>query len=172
MPDIRAAARQHGFSEAAARALADAIHRGGGGMAQFSHPELGGMGQWTRGGMIMIGAMNDHALKARVAALAEALAAPSLGATNPPTWWPAHLGRPSATGAQNGVRYALFPEDRRIVIEQDGRVVIHDSGDRRLTGVSQQQSSTRSLVFFGPEGPVAVSDLPELTAWSGAHAES
>jgi hypothetical protein len=163
MPDIPSAARRHGFSEAAASALADAIHRGGGGMAQFSHPELGGMGQWTRGGMIMIGAMNDHALKARVAALADAIAAPP-SSNSEAAWWPAHLGNPSRTGAQNGVRYAVFPEDRRIVIEHDGRIAIHDSGPRRLTGVSQQQSTTRTLVFSGPDGAVSTSDLPEVSA--------
>jgi hypothetical protein len=38
-------------------------------MAQFSHPELGGMGQWSRGGMIMIGDMFNNGLKSRVDAL-------------------------------------------------------------------------------------------------------
>ena len=32
-------------------------------MAQFSHPELGGMGQWSQGGMIMIGDMFNNGLK-------------------------------------------------------------------------------------------------------------
>ncbi|WP_062231242.1 hypothetical protein [Aureimonas sp. N4] len=68
-------AERNGFSEGAARAMADAIRSGGGTMAQFSHPELGGMGQWSRGGMLMISAMNDHDLKARVGRLAEEIAA-------------------------------------------------------------------------------------------------
>jgi hypothetical protein len=71
---LRNIAQRNGFSEGAARALADAIRAGGGAMAQFSHPELGGMGQWSRGGMLMIGSMNDHDLKARVGRLAEDLA--------------------------------------------------------------------------------------------------
>ena len=39
---IRKAAAEHRFSEGAARAMAEALRRGGGAMAQFDHPELGG----------------------------------------------------------------------------------------------------------------------------------
>ena len=38
---------------------------GGGGMAQFSHSEFGGLGQWVAGGPIMISDMFNNALKAR-----------------------------------------------------------------------------------------------------------
>ena len=51
-----------------------AVHAGGGTMAQFSIPELGGSGQWMRGGMTMVGDMFDNALKARVDALCGELA--------------------------------------------------------------------------------------------------
>jgi hypothetical protein len=44
-------------------------------MAQFSHPELGGMGQWSMGGMIMVGDMFNNGLKARVDALCNDLSA-------------------------------------------------------------------------------------------------
>ena len=69
------AARDHGLSAGAVRALWDALARGGGQMAQFSHPDLGGMGQWSDGGMIQIGDMFDHGLKARVATACADLAA-------------------------------------------------------------------------------------------------
>ena len=39
---------------------------GHGTMAQFTHPELGGPGQWMQGGMTMVGDMWNHALKAQV----------------------------------------------------------------------------------------------------------
>ncbi len=67
-------ARAHGFSVAAAACLHRALAAGGG-MAQFSHPELGGLGQWAGGGMTMIGEMGNAALRRRVTALCEALAA-------------------------------------------------------------------------------------------------
>ena len=76
MPDSTSEiAQRHGFSADAARAVTDALRHGGGHMAQFNHPELGGMGQWSAGGMLMIGDMFNHALKARVDALCRDLAA-------------------------------------------------------------------------------------------------
>jgi hypothetical protein len=44
-----------------------------GSMAQFSHPEFGGSGQWMAGGAIMISHMFNNALKARVDALCNEL---------------------------------------------------------------------------------------------------
>jgi hypothetical protein len=66
--------RRYGVGENAVLALWRAVEAGGGAMAQFDHPELGGMGQWSRGGMTMIGAMSDHALKGRVQRLCDELA--------------------------------------------------------------------------------------------------
>src|SRR5689334_15319838 len=73
--------QRHGFSFDAVATMLDAVANGGGGMAQFSHPEFGGSGQWMRGGMTMIGDMFNNALKARVDALCADLAA--LVATQP-----------------------------------------------------------------------------------------
>lgn len=67
------AARRYGLSQGAVRVLLEAVIAGGGGMAQFSHPELGGMGQWSRGGMIMIGDMFNNGLKNHVASLCDEL---------------------------------------------------------------------------------------------------
>ena len=69
---VRATAQRHGLSESAIEALWDALVRGRG-QAQFSHPELGGMGQWS-GGMVQIGDMFNTRLKARVAAACADLA--------------------------------------------------------------------------------------------------
>jgi len=62
-------ARRHGFSPDAVASMLDAVTNGNGGMAQFSHPEFGGSGQWMRGGMTMIGDMFNNVLKGRVDAL-------------------------------------------------------------------------------------------------------
>jgi hypothetical protein len=63
---IRAIARESGFSISAVQTMLEALELGGGHMAQFSHPEFGGYGQWMAGGMTMVGDMfNDH-LKNRV----------------------------------------------------------------------------------------------------------
>ncbi len=50
-------AARHGVSVEAALTLLGALARSHGAQAQFNHPELGGMGQWSEGGMIMIGDM-------------------------------------------------------------------------------------------------------------------
>ena len=56
------------------RLCTTAVRRGGGGQAQFSHPDLGGMGQWSRGGMTQVGDMFNNSLKAQVAAACQDLA--------------------------------------------------------------------------------------------------
>jgi hypothetical protein len=61
--------QRHGFSPEAVATMLDAVVNGNGSMAQFSHPEFGGSGQWMRGGMTMIGDMFNNTLKGRVDAL-------------------------------------------------------------------------------------------------------
>lgn len=67
-------AQKHGFSTDAVTAMLYSVGAGGGSMAQFDHPEFGGMGQWSQGGMTMIGDMFNNALKARVDGLCADLA--------------------------------------------------------------------------------------------------
>ncbi len=183
--ELRAAAARYGLSEQAAVALFLALKSGGGGQAQFSHPELGGMGQWS-GGMTQIGDMFNDALKAKVngfcteMASAARLAQASDGSSRWQTasgsdpagapiqsftiqgadpWWPAALGQPASSGAQNGMRYACFPDRHRLAIERDGKIVLYDTGVHRLNGFSQQQSHTTSLAFSGQNGPVPLESL-------------
>ncbi len=72
-PAIAAAGSQHGFGPEATQTLWDALILDNGAMAQFSHAEFGGSGQWMRGGMLMIGDMLNRELAARVGALCEDL---------------------------------------------------------------------------------------------------
>lgn len=62
-------AQRHGFSVEATTSMLDAVIRGNGGMAQFSHREFGGSGQWMRGGMTMVSDMFNNHLKGRVDAI-------------------------------------------------------------------------------------------------------
>jgi hypothetical protein len=162
-------AQRHGFSADAARAVAEALRHGNNTMAQFSHPELGGMGQWVAGGMLMIGDMFNNDLKARVGALCRDLAAapgpiPAAAEQQPSqagSWWPDYLGSPSATGAQNDMRYACFPDRRRLAVMRDGQVRVYDTGDHRIGGFSQQQSGSQHLSFSSQLGTVRLEDLKE-----------
>ena len=68
-------AQRYGVSTEAVLTLLYALMRGHGTMAQFDHRELGGQGQWMPGGMVMVGDMFNHALKAMVDGLCTELAA-------------------------------------------------------------------------------------------------
>lgn len=74
-------------------------------------------------------------------------------------WWPESLGTPSATGTQNELAYAIFPEQRRVVIRFRGLVRIYDTGDHRITGISQQQSRDTTLTFTSQKGTVVLDRL-------------
>jgi hypothetical protein len=169
---VAAIAAQHGVGREAALVLLHALAAGGGAMAQFSHPELGGMGQWSQGGMVMVGDMFNHGLKARVDALCRALAT-ALHGTEPvfveaapgvvsSGWWPAELGSPAASGMQNDMGYALFPAARRLAVRQDGRVRIFDTGEHRIGGVSQRQGSGQVLAFGSDQWEVRLESLREV----------
>src|SRR3954452_7064731 len=176
-------AQRHGVSVDAALTLLRALVAGQGTMAQFSHPDLGGMGQWSKGGMTMVGDMFNQGLRARVDALCTELASllaaePTLvgaalsqsqsqsqsgsgsgvslfipGARAPSgAWWPAQLGSPSSVGAQKELRYAVFPAVHRLAIESGGRVIVYDTNDHLISGVSQQQSGDQSLTFTSQRG--------------------
>jgi len=69
---IRELALRYGISEEAVRTICVALERSGGGLAQFSHPDLGGYGQWMPG-MTQIGDMFNSALRDRVDRLCQEL---------------------------------------------------------------------------------------------------
>lgn len=62
-------AQRHGFSVDAVLSMLDSVINGNGAMAQFSHPEFAGSGQWMRGGMTMVSDMFNNHLKRRVDSL-------------------------------------------------------------------------------------------------------
>lgn len=66
-------AQRNGLSEGAVTVLLSALESSGYTMAQFNHPELGGMGQWS-GGMTMIGDASNAELKAKVQSVCSDLA--------------------------------------------------------------------------------------------------
>src|SRR5579862_2349177 len=139
--NIHELAAKYQVSAEAVEALIRAIRSGSGRQAQFSHPDLGGMGQWGGGNMIMIGDMFNQSLKDRVAKLCQAIssqvddfpeweethaAAPIGSGTVSKNWWPSNLGTPSSAGAQNNMRYACFAEIHRLAVERDGQLTIYD----------------------------------------------
>ncbi|MEM8570103.1 MAG: SHOCT domain-containing protein [Pseudomonadota bacterium] len=185
-------AARHGVSTDAVATLLRALAQGNGSQAQFNHPDLGGMGQWSLGGMVMVGDMFNNALKAQVDAICTELSghmnagglfrpAPKTAAQSQSQssgtpgvslfvsggmgggqWWPEDLGTASSVGSQNNLRYAVFPATRRLAIDIAGHVSIYDTGDHAISGVSQQQSGDQSLSFTSQNGLVHVSQLRKL----------
>lgn len=174
---LQAIADRYRVSLDAVRHLVHALEAGHGRMAQFNHPDLGGFGQWSGSGMTMIGDMFNTDLKARVDALCTTLAAalPATGWSDPARggdrpelqrgtgpFWPAEWGSPATSGSQNGMRYAYFPAQRRIVVETESGVAIYDTDDHLISGVSQQQGGGTSLRFSGPAGAIDLATLRRL----------
>ncbi len=137
-----------------------ALERGHGRMAQFDHPELGGMASGASGGMTMVGRMFDDALRARWRPCA---------ANSPPSCAgggfrlalhrgaPGRRGRLVAGGPRTPVLHRLagrdalrlFPETRRLAIEEGSGVAVYDTGEHHISGVSQSNGELR---FTGPSG--------------------
>lgn len=179
-------AARHGISADAATHMLQAVAAGHGTQAQFNHQELGGMGQWSQGGMTMVGDMFNNALKVRVDSLCAELSeivrerslisAPassqsqSQGAghgapgaslfVEDTAGWPADLGQPASVGTQNDMRYAYFPDKRRLAIRVGAWFRVYDTGDHRIVGFGQAQGGGQSLSFTSQHGLVRVADLP------------
>jgi hypothetical protein len=146
-------------------------------MAQFSHADFGGMSQWSPG-MTMVGDMFNNSLKSKLDAVCMELAGYVADTPRPyrevgpdvsyrsmrqePAWWPASLGTPSSVGAQNDLRYAVFPGERRLAIKDDREIEIYDTGHHRIFGVAQAQSADQTLTFTSQDGLVRVKDLPKV----------
>jgi hypothetical protein len=170
-------ATEPGVSAEAVEGLLVALAAGHGTQAQFNHPELGGLGQWQQGGLIMVGDMFNHGLKHKVDRLCHQLSGllrdqtvfaakpaaegqPRAAGAAPGAWWPADLGSPASSGFQNDMSYAYFPAARRLAVRREGEVQVYDTGDHTIGGVSQQQGADRSLTFSSQHGVVRLADLP------------
>ena len=171
---------RYGVSTDAVRTMLDAVNNGRGTMAQFNIPELGGSGQWMRGGMTMVGNMFDHGLKSRVDGLCRDLSAVlSQHQVYPPretgsssfggnsfgggSWWPSDLGSPSSSGGQNGSQYAVFPGSRRLAVLVGGELAVYDTLDHSIGGVQQQQGGgPGSLEFTSQYGTFTAGSLPRV----------
>ena len=182
--------QRHGVSQGVIEHLTMALIAGHTNQAQFNHSELGGMGQWSSGGMIMVGDMFNNGLKHQVDMLCSEIAdcirsgklsgpksdrpyqSQSQGngssffyqSSSHSSSWPQHLGQASSTGAQNNLRYAFFPVTRRLAIDVNGEITVYDTKDHNIGGFSQQQSGDQSLTFTSQHGLVRVADLDIVTA--------
>lgn len=177
---ISRVAIRHSISADAVRTILQALRSGGGSMAQFSHPDFGGMSQWSPG-MTMVGDMFNTGIKSRLDAVCTELAAhvAETASVDPgrgreidavsyrsmkqgSDWWPADLGTPGSVGSQNDMKYAVFPASRRLAIKDGDHLQVYDTGNHRIHGVAQAQSTDQTLTFSSQDGLVRVKDLPKV----------
>jgi hypothetical protein len=171
-------ADRYRVSQDAVRTLLFAVNQGGGSMAQFSHPDLGGSGQWMRGGMTMVGDMFNYGLQGTVnglcSELSNLLSSQQVFVPLPPlafgqvgsggNWWPSDLGSPSSSGGQNNSSYAYFPQARRLAVRTDGRITVYDTLDHNIGGVQQQQGGPAGSQSFSSQfGTFTVDSLPVVS---------
>nr|WP_295927102.1 SHOCT domain-containing protein [uncultured Dyadobacter sp.] len=169
-------AAKYNVTSQSVETLLRAVVSGSGTMAQFNIPELGGQGQWMKGGMTMVGDMFNNSLRATVdklcAELAELIVSKVLLEerntaeedvgnlrSSVSTPWPSVFGNPTATGSQNNFRYAYFAPVHRLVIEENGKRAIYDTKHHQISGISQQQGTTGSYKFTSQEGTVDLGSL-------------
>lgn len=165
-------AQRYQISIDAARTMLDAVSAGGGTMAQFYIPELGGNGQWMQGGMTMVGDMFNNQLKNTVNNLCGELSAllrnqqvyepqtQGNSMTGNNAWWPAQLGQPNASGGQNDTQYAYFAQAHRLAIRSGQQVTVYDTLNHQIGGVQQQSGPYQPLSFSSQFGTFDVSSLP------------
>jgi hypothetical protein len=60
------------------------------------------------------------------------------------------------------MRYAVFPDKRRLLIEQDGKLTTYDTGEHRIGGVSQSDSQGQTVAFTSQDGPVRLDTLKQV----------
>jgi hypothetical protein len=77
-------------------------------------------------------------------------------------WWPEALGTPASSGAQNDLRHALFPSQKRLAVMQGDHCRLFDAGDLQILAVAVDSGSGELMVITA-EGERPLSQLTELT---------
>jgi hypothetical protein len=165
-------AHRTGFSQEAKTSMLASIVADRGRMAQFSHPEFGGSGQWMADGAIMISDMFNTALKARVDALCNEVSAlirrdpdfvaASFQSQSQGGREGTQHGSSSLLAAEGPVGANWWPADLGVpssvgaqnevryaylAIDSNGKVAVYDTQDHQIGGFSQQQPGSGSLSF-------------------------
>jgi hypothetical protein len=164
---IKDIADNHDVSVGSVAILLSGLETTGGNQVQFNISELGGMGQWQPG-MVMVGDMFNSSLKQKVDRICTELSAwvRTQPKEQPPKEASFLTSDSPATfkGSQNNSHYAYHASDKRLVIENNGKTTLYDTTGYPLTGVQQSQDgSGKHLSFTYPGGTVQLIDLKEIT---------
>ncbi|GAB4120142.1 MAG: hypothetical protein OHK0057_26060 [Thermoflexibacter sp.] len=166
--DLKEIAMKYDLSLGAVIMLFSGLQNTQGNQVQFNHPELGGVGQW-QAGMIMIGDMFNHALKAKINELCHELAlivkkeqkaTPKKSVIKN---FDAIYGTPALKGTQNDLKYAYYPAKDIFIIEQYGKLEKYSTEGYQVTGISQQQNYfSQDLIIQTDKGNITLSMLTKV----------
>jgi hypothetical protein len=81
--------------------------------------------------------------------------------SHPSPWWAEELGKPNATGSQDQVQYAYFRDARRLLLREQGRMSIYDTGGYQIQGISQASDIAHARMLTD-QGPLEISRLKRL----------
>jgi hypothetical protein len=142
--EVKALAKKYGLSETTVETLWNGLSQTGGNQVQFNINELGGMGQW-QGGMVMIGDMFNNYLKNQVNNLCYELVELI---RNTPIKDEKTVDSPTFKGGQNDMNYAYYANQNRLEISIDGKKSKYDTTGYVLVGAQQQQSNSKQDLSF------------------------
>jgi hypothetical protein len=150
--EIKRLAKKYGFSEETIETLLNGLIQSGGNQVQFNIFELGGMGQW-QSGMVMIGDMFNNGLKNTVNnlcyELVELVRNPPAEKNKSKTEKSKKVDAPTFKGSQNETGYQYFATKNRLEILKDGKVKTkYDTSGFELTGAQQQQNNSEKDFTF------------------------
>ena len=79
--------------------------------------------------------------------------------------WPLELGIASTSGTSAEMRYAYFPQHRRLAVEWRGVLTIYDTAEYQFRGMLQAHSAeTVGISIFTQRGRVRLTDLATVSA--------
>jgi hypothetical protein len=79
--------------------------------------------------------------------------------------WPKELGIASTSGSSSEMRYAYFPQNRRLAVEWRGVVTIYDTAEYQFRGMLPAHSAeTVGMSILTQRGRVRLTDLATVSA--------
>ncbi|MDJ1500882.1 hypothetical protein [Xanthocytophaga agilis] len=178
MDNSKEIAAKYHVSEETVKVLLYGLRLSGGTQVQFNIPELGGMGQW-QSGMVMIGDMFNSSLKDKVNQICTELAVwirnsdahaetqilpdHHRATADKSTTKATPTRSASFQGSQNGLHYAYYASENVLEIDDNGKKAKYDTTGYQLTGVQQSQdNSSQSVSFTHPGGTLRLKDLKKI----------
>src|ERR1700679_2697318 len=79
--------------------------------------------------------------------------------------WPSELGTASTSGTSPDMRYAYFPQNRRLAVEWHGVLTIYDTAEYQFRGMLEAHSAEAiGTSILTQRGRVRLTDLATVSA--------